>query len=886
MSNASRCLMAAGPDKMNPSATGLSTALADRYRLERELGQGGMATVYLAHDLKHDRHVAIKVLRPELAAVIGAERFHAEIKTTANLQHPHILPLFDSGVVDGTVFYAMPFVEGESLRDRLAREKQLPIADAVRIATEVAGALDYAHRKGVIHRDIKPENILLHDGRALVADFGIALAATSADSRMTETGMSLGTPHYMSPEQAMGERSLDARTDIYALGCVLYEMLTGEPPFTGPTAQAIVAKVMTAEPESVSTYRKTVPAHVADAVTTALAKLPADRFASAAEFATALGNASFTTASAARRAATAPVSRWRTAFFAAGLVATVLLVLVSFLLTRPSAGPALTTYDVGLPDSATVEVDAWGALSVSPDGRFVVYVARRGAGNELWYRSLVDSVSRPIAGTTAVVRPVVSPSGEQVAFLTVSKLQVVPIGGGTATTLADVSVANLKWTADDRIMLMNGDGTSLQWFDPSGQSRGVQPTSYCFLPEPLGDGSQLLCGGGATKSAYIIRPGTDSVIPVPSASGSESGIGTIVAGLRGSDFRVIDGKYLVYMSIDGDLRATTIDLVRRQAGRSVSLVSAVHRRPYSGQGQFDISATGTLVYAPGANAGVGQLVRYRAGRGLDTLNAPPAAYLRFAMSGNGRWLAAVVEGAQSQELHVIDLATGRASVFLRSEFVGQPLWDPSSNSVMVDLDNRVTVRGSPSSSAAPDTVFRGFFEPLRYVSDSTVFGVVGGSKVVGLLDLKTGSRQLDTLVREADFPDVSPDGRWMTYSSPDLSRVFISPLRDPTKRYQVAVAQEDAQWLSPTQFLMKSYDLGNYRLQLVTIDPDADPLVQSIRDWFSDPRLTETPGRSFAVTPDGGVLYLQGPATRTGAYLRVVPGWVERMKRAVDEANR
>ena len=228
----------------------LKTALADRYAIERELGAGGMATVYLAHDKKHDRNVALKVLRPELAAVIGAERFLAEIKTTANLQHPHILPLHDSGEVDGTVFYVMPFVEGESLRDRLNREKQLPVADAVRVATEVAGALDYAHRKGIIHRDIKPENILVHDGRALVADFGIALAAaTTGGTRITETGMSLGTPHYMSPEQAMGEREIDARTDIYALGCVVYEMLTGEPPFDGPTAQAIVAKVMASEPE-------------------------------------------------------------------------------------------------------------------------------------------------------------------------------------------------------------------------------------------------------------------------------------------------------------------------------------------------------------------------------------------------------------------------------------------------------------------------------------------------------------------------------------------------------------------------------------------------------------------------------------------------------------
>ena len=214
----------------------LTQALADRYRIERELGQGGMATVFLAQDLRHDRKVALKLLRPELAAILGGERFLKEIKTTANLQHPHILPLFDSGEVDGMVYYVMPFVEGESLRDRLIREKQLSIAEAVRIGREVADALDYAHRHGVVHRDIKPENVLLHDGRALVADFGIALAVSSAGggTRMTETGMSLGTPHYMSPEQAMGEREVTARSDVYALGCVVYEMLTGEPPFTGP----------------------------------------------------------------------------------------------------------------------------------------------------------------------------------------------------------------------------------------------------------------------------------------------------------------------------------------------------------------------------------------------------------------------------------------------------------------------------------------------------------------------------------------------------------------------------------------------------------------------------------------------------------------------------
>ncbi|MEO7522361.1 MAG: serine/threonine-protein kinase, partial [Gemmatimonas sp.] len=227
----------------------LRPALPDRYRIERELGAGGMATVYLALDVRHNRQVAIKVLHAELAAVIGLERFLKEIELTAALQHPNILALFDSGEVDGRPFYVMPFIDGETLRQRLEREQQLPIADAVLIATQVASALAYAHKRGVVHRDIKPENILLHDGRAAVADFGIALAVQSAGGqRMTQSGLSLGTPQYMSPEQAMGEREITARSDIYALGAVTYEMLTGEPPFSGSSAQAIVARALTEEP--------------------------------------------------------------------------------------------------------------------------------------------------------------------------------------------------------------------------------------------------------------------------------------------------------------------------------------------------------------------------------------------------------------------------------------------------------------------------------------------------------------------------------------------------------------------------------------------------------------------------------------------------------------
>jgi eukaryotic-like serine/threonine-protein kinase len=275
-----------------PSGLSLD-ALRDRYAVQGELGHGGMARVYLARDLKHDRLVAIKLLRPELARMQGSERFLREIQLAARLQHPHILGLIDSGAIEAQPgisepYYVMPYVEGESLRQRLEREKQLPLADALRIAREVALALDYAHRQGVIHRDIKPENILLSDNQALVADFGVARALEVAGGeRLTETGIALGTPAYLSPEQAAASRELDGRADVYSLGCVLYEMLAGEPPFTGPTAQAIIAKHFSEPVPHLRTIRD-VPEGVEQAVTRALARSPADRFTTAAEFATAL----------------------------------------------------------------------------------------------------------------------------------------------------------------------------------------------------------------------------------------------------------------------------------------------------------------------------------------------------------------------------------------------------------------------------------------------------------------------------------------------------------------------------------------------------------------------------------------------------------------------
>src|SRR5438309_4022956 len=311
----------------------LQAALADRYTIERELGRGGMATVYLAQDRKHHRQVAIKVLKPELAAALGPERFLREIDTAARLNHPHILPLHDSGEAEGFLFYVMPYVEGESLRDRLSREKQLPLGNALQIAREVADALSYAHSHDVVHRDIKPENILLEAGHAVVSDFGIARAITAAaGGNLTETGIGLGTPGYMSPEQGAASARVDERSDIYSLGCVLYEVLAGEPPFTGPSAESIVRQHLTAAPPRVSAMRAAVPPAIEEAIVRALAKTPADRVATAAEFAEALAAPAQRVRDTGRRTSRLAAR--------AGLAATLLAAAAGlFVLSRPHGTP-------------------------------------------------------------------------------------------------------------------------------------------------------------------------------------------------------------------------------------------------------------------------------------------------------------------------------------------------------------------------------------------------------------------------------------------------------------------------------------------------------------------------------------------------------------------
>jgi serine/threonine-protein kinase len=355
----------------------LRAALADRYDVERQLGQGGTATVYRATDIKHQRPVAIKVLIPELAHVVGTDRFLREIQIAAGLSHPHILPVFDSGASGGLVYYVMPYVRGESLRDRLSRERQLGVGQALRIAREIADALDYAHRQGIVHRDIKPENVLLEDGHAVVADFGVARALVSSDGgRLTQTGLAVGTPAYMSPEQSSGEANVDGRTDVYALGCVLYEMLAGVPPFQGPSLQSLLRQHLTETPRRLAVLRPEVPEGIQRALERALAKTPADRFATAADFARALEHGA---------AATAKPRRGRRVWLVAGAAA--------------AAAVALLTTLVGRRAPATLDGNL---VAVAP---FDVFVPSLG----FWREGLVDVLSRDLdgAGPIRTVAPTV-----------------------------------------------------------------------------------------------------------------------------------------------------------------------------------------------------------------------------------------------------------------------------------------------------------------------------------------------------------------------------------------------------------------------------------------------------------------------------------------------
>ena len=368
----------------------ITAALSDRYVIEREIGSGGMAVVYLARDRKLDREVALKVLRPELGAVLGSERFLAEIKISARLDHPHILTLIDSGEIDGLLYYVLPFVRGESLRGKLDREKQLGLDEALTITKQVASALDYAHRQGLVHRDIKPENILIQEGEAMLTDFGIALAVKEAGgNRLTQTGLSLGTPQYMSPEQATGDRGIDARSDVYSLASVLYEMLAGEPPVTGASAQSMIAKLMTERPTHLRVLRDTVPPAVDEAVSKALAKTPADRFASAGDFARALDARP---AAEAPHATAAPGPRRRTSMLVGVAAIALAAIAVGGVYAMRARKPAhVSTAVLGQKTQLTLSGNVL-VPAISPDGKQLAYVVKTCASEACTFSVVVQDV--------------------------------------------------------------------------------------------------------------------------------------------------------------------------------------------------------------------------------------------------------------------------------------------------------------------------------------------------------------------------------------------------------------------------------------------------------------------------------------------------------------
>ncbi len=587
----------------------LRTALADRYRIERELGRGGMATVYLAQDERHHRQVAIKVLHPELSAILGPDRFLKEIELTASLQHPHILPLFDSGSADGHLYYVMPYVAGESLRALLTRERQLPVADAIRIASEVADALEYAHHRGVIHRDIKPENILLHGGHILVADFGIALAVEQAGGqRMTQTGLSLGTPQYMSPEQTMGEREIGPRSDIYSLGVVTYEMLIGEPPFTGPTAQATVAKMMTEEPRPLISQRRTIPPAVEDTVLRALEKLPADRFASAAAFAQALAEPQAEHSRARRSAHRPSAPAYRSPAVlgaaAAGIAA------LAFMLGRGLSPVRSPIAAFGRSAQVTWERGLQITPALSPDGRYVAYAAGTSVKMRIFVRQVTGGRATMITGDSLAVEtnPSWSPDGSRILFLANGGAFSAPSSGGPARPelqpVARGSIISAVWAPNGQtIAYAVQDSVYIR--SPAGQVRPLAKIVDVSLCQWAPKGDRIACvSQNPDYSRVGLLFGNRSPSRILVARVSDGAVTAATDGLwiNQSPVWSPDGQWLYFVSNrlgPMDVYAQRVSRAGRPEGVPVRLTTGL------GAHTFSISANGTRfaysVYTATAN---------------------------------------------------------------------------------------------------------------------------------------------------------------------------------------------------------------------------------------------------------------------------------------------
>jgi serine/threonine protein kinase/Tol biopolymer transport system component len=870
----------------------LSSALSDRYRIERELGAGGMATVYLAEDLKHNRKVAIKVLKPELAAVLGAERFVQEIATTAALQHPNILPLHDSGEADGLLFYVMPYVEGESLRDRLDREKQLGVDEAVKITTEVADALEYAHSRGVVHRDIKPENILLHAGRPMVADFGIALAVSAAaGGRMTETGLSLGTPHYMSPEQATAEKTITNRSDVYSLASVLYEMLTGDPPHTGRTAQQIIAKIIAEEAVPVTKLRKSVPVNVAAALGKALEKLPADRFESAKAFAEALADPGFLTR-AAPSAGSARVPSMPSRPYALLAALVFALAAGAFGVTQWRAAHAkaapVSRFVTELADFNPTIGDAF---AISPDGAYIAY---SGADSKVLLRGLDQLQATPVPGGENGYGPFFSPDGRMLAYCIgyPGALRVTPIDGGAATTLVRDSAyaQGGSWSDDGWIYFIAGASQSLLRVRAEGGAPHLVVRPDSARDELFYGFPWALPGGRAVLMTIRRRQGEADVAAVDVGSGKA----TVLT--RGVLAMYAPMGYLIVLRSDGSLQAARFDPRTLQlTGRLQTVLDDVWPgSTYGGLAVPGLSNTGTLIYQrPPPDRRVVRVGRDGAEQALDPNWS--GQFDQLSVSPDGTRLAVVVDRDGRGEVWVRSLATG---TFTRLAYEGtwdyRPSWTPDGRSLLFisDRSGHSAVYREPADGSASATLVqddpRAIDEGMLSADGRWLIYRTGSGAGRDVYAVRTGADSTPVPIATSSFeeyaPALSPDGRWIAYVSneSDPPQVYVRPFPDAAgARWQVSRAGgSEPMWSHSGRELFYRSAAGD--LVAATIAPGASFRVESERALFSARAyMTDILNHAYDVSPDDrSFLFIRIPPS-TGSPLVVVLNWFEELKAKV-----
>jgi serine/threonine-protein kinase len=846
--------------------TRLRTALADHYRLDREIGQGGMATVFIAEDLRHERKVAVKLLRPELSAILGAERFLNEIKVTAHLQHPHILPVYDSGAADGLLYYVMPYVEGESLRQLLQRDKQLAVDDAIEITRAVASALAYAHKHGVIHRDIKPENILLHEGQAIVADFGIALAVTNAGgSRLTQTGLSLGTPHYMSPEQATGDRAVDGRSDIYSLGCAAYEMLAGEPPHTGPTAQAIIAKIMTDNVPRLGLARPTVPRHIEAAIHKALEKLPADRWQSAAAFADALSRPSLAMSSALpavgdHDAETASRSRRRATPVMVGIATLfgIALGLTAAFVVRPSSSASnapLGRFSLPVGPVTALANPFSPELSISPDGSLIAFVGRGSQPYQLFIRAIGDSIPRAVAGTEGGGGPFFSPDGRQLGFWTVGRLMKVPLDGGVATEIADSAGWFAAWADNGSVLYTDILLRRLRMVEPDGTKRDIARTDTAtFLTLSVLPGSKtalvVMLSGGRNRTALM-------AVSLRDGKMREVGLSNVAMA------KYVPSGHIVFQPrVGGPLQAVPFDVRRLRVTGASKAIAPAARIGFRVIPHWDVSSNGSIVYVKPEPF---QLVLTdRQGR-TTTLRDDARSYHHPRLSPDGRRVALDITDPTARDVWIVDVGDHSMTRFTVGETANDPFWSPDGRRIAY-TSTRGPIRGvflrNVDGSGVPDSVLTDTHDRSSGSWTPDGKAIVSSTSRAAGLDIVTVAGQrgtakpiLGSRATEA-YPAISPDGKWLAYVSDENGRleVYVRAFPGSGGRRQISLdGGSEPVWTKGGRELVYREDgSAGSRLIAVALRPGASLDVLSRTPLFDvSDYVSSEDHANYDVTPDG-----------------------------------